>query len=315
MKKTLFSLLLLGAGLCSAGETPVTPAPQPAPAAKPFSGSITLGYMTNIERRGVVATHAAGEGDSVEFAAAKYAYDFGAPDKWIFEGTVSYVIPSSGHNMYGRAQFGPTFQAMGYFGPVKIANLENELMLKNGFRYKQEKWNVGFGQMFLHGGPFGAVAKHFRKQGASTINEVYINPEFTPYKWLDMGVTTSYSFQGVTGWWFEPYIRAKAPIIGTPDNVKLAATAELGMTATADYFNSAYNACSNGSQAFFLRLKTPWFVNEHFVLTPGVGFHWLGKGGMKANTKSEMRIYTQNSTMVPFRNFAVVGSVTATYMF
>ena len=68
-------------------------------------------------------------------------------------------------------------------------------------------------------------------------------------------------------------------------------------------------------QAFWLKLSTPWFVNEakNFILTPAVSFNWLGKGGMKANEKSEAKAY--GSDYVPFRNFAVVGDLTATYKF
>ena len=87
------------------------------------------------------------------------------------------------------------------------------------------------------------------------------------------------------------------------------------MSWCANFYDSAHNACSNGTQAFWLKLSTPWFVNEEksFILTPSVSCNWLGKGGMKANEKSEAKAY--GNGYVPFRNFAVVGDLTATYKF
>ena len=314
MKHTLFSLLFVGAALGSLAGEPAAPAPAAEPAAKPFSGSVTLGYISNVTRRGIVASHCATEGDSVEFAALKMDYDFGKPGLWSFESTTSYGIPTSGHNMFGHPKMGP--QMGPYAGrPLPLINLENELMLKNGFRYKQEKWNVAAGHNFFHGGPLGVVAKHYRKQSASCVNEVFVQTELTPYKWVALGCTTNYSFHGVTGWWFEPYLQFKAPIIGTKENVKLAGVVEFGGSFTADYFAAPYNACNNGSQAYFVKLSTPWYVTERFILTPSVSFNWLGKGGLKANENSQIRKVTQDATMVPFRNFCVVGSFAATYKF
>lgn len=314
MKHTLFSLLFMGAACGAfAGET-AAPAPVTEPAASPFSGSVTLGYISNVMRRGIVASHCATEGDSVEFAALKMDYDFGKPGFWSFESATSYSIPTSGHNMFGHPHFGVHMGPLAGL-PMPLINMENELMLKNGFRYKQEKWNVAVGHNFFHGGPLGVVAKHYRDQGASCVNEVFVQTEFTPYKWLALGCTTNYSFQGVTGWWFEPYLQFKAPILDTPENVKLAGVVEFGGSMTADYFAAPYNACNNGSQAFFVKLSTPWFVTDRFILTPSVSFNWLGKGGMKANEKSKIRKVTLDHSMVPFRNFCVIGSFAATYKF
>ncbi len=200
---------------------------------------------------------------------------------------------------------------------IKQANIENQFTVITEAKYTSTTglWNVALGHNFTRGGLLGVMAKHYRDQGASVVNEVFVAPEWTPYKWLSIGVKTSYSFQGITGWWFEPYVTAKAPIIGTPEDIKLLGVLTLGMSATADYFAAPYNACGNGSQAFWIKFSTPWFVKDNFIITPSISFNWLGKGGINANKGSEFRHYTENPTMVPFKNFGVVAGVSATYMF
>lgn len=56
------------------------------------------------------------------------------------------------------------------------------------------------------------------------------------------GVTTSYGFQGMTGWWFQPYVGYKATICPATDIVLTA-----GMSATAGYFDSKSAFMANGS--------------------------------------------------------------------
>ena len=313
----------------------------PTVSAKRLSGALSVGYATNYSGRGYVISHSVAEGDSSEFAALHFTYDVGSKSLWTIENTLAYTVVTSGHTLYGNPTFGPTTAAgLGYLAameagvlgvpgaleayqnaaantPVKQANIENEFVVATALKYTRPYWNVSFGHDFVHGGLLGVMAKHYRKQGASCVNEVFITPVVTPTKWLEVGVTTRYSFQGITGWWFEPYASVKAPIIGTPEDVKLAGVLTLGMTATADYFQSYYFACQNGSQNFWIKLATPYFVNasKSLIITPSVSFNWLGKGAIKANAKSEYKHYSENPNNVPFRNFGVVGSVSCTYLF
>ncbi|MCQ2364636.1 MAG: hypothetical protein MJ051_03685 [Akkermansia sp.] len=200
-------------------------------------------------------------------------------------------------------------------GSIKQANIEPEIAIVNSLKYTREKWNFALGHDFIHGGILGVMAKHYRDQGASCVNEVFVRPEWTPAKWVSVGCTTRFSFEGIVGWWFEPDVTFKAPIIGTPDDVKLAGVVQFGLSATADYFRSSYFACDNGTQAFWIKLATPWFVTKNFIITPSVSFNWLGKGAINANKTSEFRYYTENSHSIPFRNFGVVGGCAATYTF
>lgn len=337
------SYTLIAAALLSTTALAGTPAVtlEQAPDFKRLSGSLTGGYATNYTGRGYVVSHSVAQGDSVLFSALKTSYDFGREGGWTFNNTIAYQAPTSGHTLYGNPNVGPNHILAGAAQKlnmplsavmnmpqevkdqivsqnarkIKQANIENEFAIVSDFKYTQEKWNVAFGHKFVHGGLLGVMAKHYRDQGASCINEVFIAPEWTPAKWISMGVTTSLSFQGIRGWWFEPYVRLKAPIVGTPEDVKVAGVLEFAMSATADYFDGRYNACDNGSQAFWIKFSTPWFIKKNLILTPGVSFNWLGEGGLKANQASEFKEYTENSSMIPFREFGVVGSVSLTYTF
>lgn len=337
MNKTLsflFGLLTLSAAaaaeLSSFEELPAT-------SVKRLSGSMTLGYDTLANDRGVVLSHSVLGGDGSPIGLLKYNWDFGRSGGWSWDGMVYFRDVTSGHRLYGNPTFGPNF-AQNYvhqMNPtlpvgsptynnavqqmtkrcVKQANAESEWVLQNGLKYTQDKWNVAFGHSFIRGGVLGVFAKHFRHQGASVLNEAYLRPEWTPTKWLSVGVDVRHSFSGIHGWWFLPDVTLKAPLYKEGDKVKLAAVCKLAMAATADYFDDTDSACNNGSQAYYMKLSLPWFVTDHVIITPGVGLHWLGKGAIYVNKRSAYARATDNPTYVPFRNFAVVGSVSATYTF
>lgn len=343
VRNLLLAALFAAPAIADTPATTVDPlANEPALSAKRLSGSLTVGYETNYTGRGYVVSHSVAEGDSVLYAAAKFNYDIGKRSKlWSLGHTIAYHVPTSGHKLYGNPNMAsgvmvnvpadtlypgspatklPSDDIRKAGKPIKQANIENQFTLITEAKYTRENWNIAFGHSFVHGGLLGVMAKHYRDQGASVVNEVFIAPEWTPRSmpWLSAGVKTSLSFQGIQGWWFEPYITGKFPL---NPNVKPATEGSvlgvvtLAMSATADYFADPYNACSNGSQAFWIKLSTPWFVKDNFILTPSVSFNWLGKGGIKANKGSEFRYYTDNSTMVPFRNFGVVFGISATYTF
>ena len=303
-----------------------------------LSGSLNVGYDSNYVGRGLVISHSVAEGDSSEFVALKLNYDVGRKSLWSFDSTVMYKMVSSGHTLYGNPKFGPK-GAVGYLmatrgmDPVQAAqtaakmkmtekhireaNIENEFAVVTAAKYSGTWGSISFGHDFVHGGLLGAMAKHFRSQGASVVNEAFVTPTFTPTKWLETGVTVRYSFQGIQGWWYEPYVTFKAPIIGTPEDVTVAGVLTFAMSASSNYFNEAYGACANGAQAWWIKFSTPWFVTEskNFIITPSVSFNWLGSGAQKANEVSEFRKYTGDSHSVPFRRFSVVGSVACSYVF
>ena len=204
-----------------------------------------------------------------------------------------------------------------YQGNKKMGykNVEDEFLVRNGVKYTTNKWNVAFGHDFVHGGIPGVVVKHYEGADSSHLQQFFGAFEVTPVAWFSADISAARTFDTMEGWWFEAHARLKAPIIGSPEDIKVAGILEYGMSWTANFYNSYHNACSNGTQAFWLKLSTPWFVNEakNFILTPAVSFNWLGKGGMKANERSHAKAF--GDQYKPFRNFAVVGDLTATYKF
>ena len=308
---------------------------------KRFDCSLTAMYRSFYWGRGLVASQEAEQGEGVETIAFKGTYDFGDKGGWTFNETVAYSIFSAGHCLYGNPPFSrsgaivalrervPGFDQLSKEvqeklisslegKSIKQCNMENEFAVVTTFKYTHELFNVTFGHDFIHGGILGVMAKHYRDQGASVVHEVFITPEFTPYKWMSIGCTTRFSFVGIRGWWFEPYVNFRAPLIGSADdieNIKMLAVVQFGMSATADYFRSHYFACNNGSQGYWIKLSTPYFITHNWILTPSLTINWAGRGAMKANTKSEFKTYTGKSSTVPFRPFALVSDISLTYRF
>ena len=347
---TLLAAALLSAPVFAAADADF--ATLPTLSAKRLSGALTAGYETHYTGRGMAPTNDITEGEGSEMIALQYSYDMGTKSRWSWEGAVVYRMISSGHTLYGNPKFSSDRLAAGEIygrlqgildaggtlnsqqqaayqalqqagaatvynngGRIKQANIENEFIVQNGPKYTTKYWNVALGHTFVHGGMLGVMAKHYRDQGASCVNEVFIRPEVTPFPWLSIGCDTRFSFQGITGWWFIPDVTFKAPIIGTPEDVKLAGVVQFGMSATADYYAAPYFACDNGSQAFWIKVSTPWFVTPDFIITPSVSFNWLGKGGEHANGQSEYRAYSGNPSNVPFEDFRIIGGLMATYKF
>ena len=337
MKVRNLLLAALFAAPALAGEptaTTVDPlATEPALSVNRLKGSLTVGYETNYTGRGYVVSHSVAQGDSVLFAAAKFNYDLGKHSNlWTLGHTIAYIAPVSGHTLYGGIKAGenrvPLAAVMpgapaGAYVPagtvLKRPNIENQFTLMTEAKYVRPEWNISFGHCFVHGGLLGVMAKHYRNQGASVVNEVFIAPEWTPtdMPWLSMGVKTSLSFQGIQGWWFEPYITGKFPLnkVKPATEGSVLGVVTLAMSATADYFADPYNACGNGSQAFWIKLSTPWFAKDNVIITPSVSFNWLGKGGLDANRRSHAKAYSGDPTMIPFKNFGVVFGISATYTF
>ncbi len=286
---------------------------------KRLSGAVHVGAGTAYTLHGYVVSRPVIQGEGYGMGAIQYNYDFGKEGFWSYTGAISYKAPFSGHTLYGAPTTvvnhpllppGHTMER-----PMGEKNVENEFIVRNGLKHTKQYWNVTMGHDYIHGGIPGVVAKHFDHQKDSKMQQVFTTFEVTPVAWFSADLNVARTFDTVEGWWFEAHARLKAPIIGTPEDITVAGIFEYGMSWCANFYDSDHNACSNGTQAFWLKLSTPWFVNDekNFILTPAVSCNWLGKGGMKANEKSEAKAYGYHYK--PFRNFAVVGEITATYKF
>ncbi len=316
IRNTLLALTLSSTQLL-AGTVSVAPAPVVQEQESLWSGSVSAAYASLCNGRGLVATHSIAEGDSAVGGIFTLNRPFAKDSKWSYHGLAAYYATTSGHTLYGRNDsiYGPAY-------PMPEYNIENETVIYNELRYSfNDEVSLGVAHNFLHGGLFGVMSKHWAESGHSCVNEVVLTPEYSPYKWMTLSANVRYSFQGMHGWWFEPSLAFKAPIIGTEDDVKLAAILSFNMSATAGYYKEEYNQSANGAQAFWIKLATPYYMNEekNLVLTPSISFNWAGSGTQKANENSrDVGGYawaSGNDTFVPFRNFGVVASVYLTYKF
>ena len=320
MKKSLITMM--AAAMMStafAGEATTEAITLTAPQDfKRLSGAVHVGVATAYTCHGYVPTTEVVQGEGMGMAALQAGYDFGKEGAWSYLGALSYKAPFSGHTLYGA----PTKATINTpNGPVTIdhpmprKNIENEFIFRNGLKYTREMWNSSVGYDFIHGGIAGVVAKHFDGQSQSRMQQFWWNGEITPVAWFSADVNVARTFDTVVGWWFEAHARFKAPIVGPKEDIKVAGILELGLSATSQFYTPDHNACDNGLQAYWVKLSTPWFVNEakSFIITPSVSFNWLANGGRQANKQSEAKAY--GASYVPFRDFAVVGDITATYRF
>lgn len=322
MKKT-FVTMMAAAMVSTAFAGPATTIPDIVTEPQDFkrlSGALHMGVGTAYTMHGYVVSRPVIQGEGYGMSAVQIAYDFGKEGLWSYTGALSYKVPFSGHTLYGNPKFPQTIPGTNIPHPyagheMGYKNVEDEFLVRNGLKYTREKWNVALGHDFIHGGIPGVVSKHFDGNDHSYLQQGFLNVEVTPVAWFSADVNVNRVFDNMDGWWFETHARFKAPIIGSPEDIKLAGILELGMSWAANFYESSHNACSNGTQAFWVKLSTPWFVNEekNFILTPSVSWNWLGKGGMKANERSAAKVY--GNQYKPFRNFAVVGDLTATYKF
>ena len=354
MKKSLITMMAALMGTAFAGEATTDNYQVSAPQDfQRLSGALHVGAGTAYTLHGYVVSRAVIQGAGYGMGAIQYNYDFGKEGAWSYAGALSYKAPMSGHTLYGNptmsrdqfvaaagGQVPPTMNgdwsylndqphpemagvsvgqaAEGAYQKKKRMggkNVENEFVLRNSLKYTSQYWNVAFGHDYIHGGIPGVVSKHYDLNDHSYMQQGFVNFEVTPVAWFSADINCARTFDTMDGWWFEAHARLKAPIVGSPENIKVAGILEYGMSWTANFYNSEHNACSNGTQAFWLKLSTPWFVNEakNFILTPSVSFNWLGKGGMKANERSHAKVF--GDQYKPFRDFAVVGDLTATYKF
>ena len=326
MKKSLITMM--AAAMMStafAGEATTEAITLTAPQDfKRLSGALHVGAATAYTCHGYVPTTEVVQGEGMGMAALQVGYDFGKESAWSYQGALSYKVPFSGHTLYGNPSrvtnhplngYAPIPPANQFDQPLGAKNIENEFIFRNGLKYTREMWNTSVGYDFIHGGIAGVVAKHFDHASESRMQQVWWNGEITPVAWFSADVNVARTFDTVHGWWIEAHARFKAPIVGPKEDIKVAGILEFGGSFTDGFYEYRHNACDNGVQAYWVKLSTPWFVNEakSFIITPSVSFNWLGNGGRQANKQSKARAYGER--YVPFRDFAVVGDITATYKF
>ncbi|WP_251841111.1 hypothetical protein [Akkermansia muciniphila] len=156
-------------------------------------------------------------------------------------------------------------------------------------------WNL------IHGGLLGSFAKY--DHAHSVTQEFYLNLNYDLTQNWFAGVTTSYAFQGMTGWWFQPYVGYKAALCPVTDIVVTA-----GMSATSSYFGAAFEQ-ANGAQAWWVKAELPVKLGvKNLSLVPFVSFNWAGCGALKVNKGLD-------KGDKPYKNFGVVAGASLVYSF
>lgn len=292
-----------GAALAGTPVKIVAPTPVPAPVAtsSPLSGDIYAGYASNYTCRGIVASHALAEGDSVIPAGVNLNYKLCDANSIV--ASASYTTLTSGHHLMGDRDI----------------SFHNETNFNLGWQNKDgllKNLSTTLGWNLIHGGLLGNFARYdynatwmsdedvYRRNTHSVIQEFYLTLDYgLPGNWF-AGVTMSYAFQGMTGWWFRPHVGYQAAICSDIDFVLSA-----GMSATSSYFDNKSLFMSNGSQAWWLKAELPVKLGaKNLSLVPFVSFNWAGEGALKANRGSDRGDK-------PYKNFGVVAGDGLVYSF
>ena len=277
-----------GAALAGTPVKIVAPTPVPAPVAtsSPLSGDIYAGYASNYTCRGIVASHALAEGDSVIPAGVNLNYKLCDANSIV--ASASYTTLTSGHHLMGD----------------RDTSFHNETNFNLGWQNKDgllKNLSTTLGWNLIHGGLLGSFAKY--DHAHSVTQEFYLNLNYDLTQNWFAGVTTSYAFQGMTGWWFQPYVGYKAALCPVPDIVVTA-----GMSATSSYFGAAFEQ-ANGAQAWWVKAELPVKLGvKNLSLVPFVSFNWAGCGALKVNKGLD-------KGDKPYKNFGVVAGASLVYSF
>lgn len=292
-----------GAAFAGTPVKVVTPTPvQPVPTVSPWSGDLYAGYASNYTCRGLVASHALVGGDGVIPVGVNLNYKLDNANSIV--GTASYTSLISGHEFMGRED----------------ESFHNETNFNLGWQNKDgllKNLSTTVGWNLIHGGLLGYNAKNdwsdaaesWKKNAHSVAQEFYLNLNYDICQNWFAGITTSYGFQGSTGWWFQPYIGYKAALCPAADIVVTA-----GMSATASYFDAKsfwgdQEAQANGSQAWWLKAEMPIKVGvKNLSVVPFVSFNWAGSGALKVNKGLD-------KGSKPYKNFGVVAGANLVYSF
>ena len=292
-----------GAALAGTPVKIVAPTPVPAPVAtsSPLSGDIYAGYASNYTCRGIVASHALAEGDSVIPAGVNLNYKLCDANSIV--ASASYTTLTSGHHLMGD----------------RDTSFHNETNFNLGWQNKDgllKNLSTTLGWNLIHGGLLGNFARYdynatwmsdedvYIRNTHSVIQEFYLTLDYgLPGNWF-AGVTMSYAFQGMTGWWFRPHVGHQAAICSDIDFVLSA-----GMSATSSYFDNKSLFMSNGSQAWWLKAELPVKLGaKNLSLVPFVSFNWAGCGALKVNKGLD-------KGDKPYKNFGVVAGASLVYSF
>ncbi len=286
-KNTILSIAaaIAATGAAFAGTPVQVVTPEPVVTECPLSGAVNVGYASNYTSHGIVASHSMIGGDGVMPLSVDLAYKLNETDAIV--GSLGYTVITSGHHFMG--------------GDLSF---HNETNFNLGWQTKglAEGLTLTAGWELTHGGLDGFYAKHSHHPHSVT-QDFYVDANYDINKNFFVGGTVAYSFQGLTGWWFEPYVGYKTELCSCADLVVTAGTSITGGIMDAWLPNA------NGAQAWWIKAEAPFKVGvENLTVSPFISLNWAGCGALKFNKQLP-------SGFKPYKNFGVVVGVQASYAF
>ncbi len=294
--KTILSIAaaIAATGAAFAGTQPVVQ-PEPVVTECPLSGSVNVGYASNYTSHGIVASHAMVGGDGVMPLSVDLAYKLNENESIV--ASLGYTVITSGHH-YMKNVFG-----------AESPSFHNETNFNLGWQNKglAEGLTLTAGWELTHGGLDGLFAKYSGKapsfRAHSVTQSFYVNANYDINKNFFAGAEVAYAFQGLTGWWIEPYVGYKTELCSCSDLVLTAGTSICSsiMDSTLPH--------ANGAQAWWIKAEAPFKVGvENLTVSPFISLNWAGSGALRLNKWCAEGVK-------PYKNFGVVVGVQASYAF
>lgn len=284
-KKSIISTALAVASLAgvAVAGTPVTVEyrPTPPPSEKRLFGTLSAGYSSNYDYRGLVLESSSG----TNVTPVALDLDYKLSDYW---------------NLYTNLDYKAIWDK-----DTDVNN--NEFAVEVGG--KTERWLKGLtlspNYKLTHGGMMGDFIKYGRDNAHSIFQSFGIGLMY------DMGAigangffisgSADYVFQGATGWWFQGRAGYEAKF-----NDRISAILAVEYNATAGFYGAWAEPMGDGDMSYGVRLDVPVKLCKNIVLTPFVGTWWLGSSGNNVNMKG------YDHTL---RNFTLVAGANLSWMF
>lgn len=246
------------------------PPPPPSETENAFESFLKVGYSSNYDYKGMVVSSALCKQGDVSYAlGTNYALSNGM----ILASGIQYT------DIYGGA-----------------LNADNETLFTLGLKDEVlPNLHVQYGYSLTHGGFAGEYARFMGEAHSVTqAFDLSLHYKFGISGYF-AGLETSYSFQGLTGWWLGGVFGYEYEV-----NEKLNLRLTAGTSASWSYWQTS------GANQINVRLQADYHLADNWVITPMVSTHWLCNSGLKMNSRAGEHL---------FRLFTVMAGVQVSYQF
>lgn len=246
------------------------PPPPPSETENAFESYLKVGYSSNYDYKGMVTSSGlCKQGDTFYALGTNYALSNGM----ILVSGIQYT------DIYGGA-----------------LNADNETLFTLGLKDEVlPNLNVQYGYSLTHGGFAGEYARFMGEAHSVTqAFDLSVHYKFGISGYF-AGLETSYSFQGLTGWWLSGVFGYDYEV-----NEKLNLRLTAGTSASWSYWQTS------GANQVNVRLQADYRLTDNWMLTPMISTHWLCNSGLKMNSRAGEHL---------FRPFTVMAGVQVSYQF